>query len=166
MPKLPFKYPTDITDSRWALIKYIFPDEKPGGRPRTTEIRNAFNALLYMNRTGCQWSMLPKEYPPKSTTYGYFKQWTEEGVFEEVTIRLRQDVRVKAGRNKEPSAAIIDAQSQKTALASESVGYDVGKKVKGRKRHIAVDVLGLILVVIVHSAGIQDREGAKLVCQK
>ena len=116
-----------------------------------------------MNRTGYQWDMIPNEYPPKSTVYGYFQQWTEEGILEEISTDLRQNVRIAADRNAKPSAAIIDSQTQKTALHSESVGYDGGKNIKGRKRHTAVDVLGLIIVVIVHSAGIQERDGAKLV---
>jgi len=166
VPKVPVCYPTDISDDRWAWIEPMLPDEKPGGRPRETELRSVFNALLYMNRSGCQWAMLPKEYPPKSTVYGYFKEWSEGGYLEEIATELRQNVRIKAGRNAKPSAAIIDSQTQKTALVSESVGYDAGKKLKGRKRHIAVDVLGLILIIIVHSAGIQDRAGAKLVFQR
>jgi putative transposase len=157
------RYPSDLTDAQWHLIKPLIPDEKPGGRDRTTDMREVINAILYASRAGCQWRMLPTEFPPKSTVYGYFSQWRDEGVWDDMVRVLREQVRVDAERNKQPSAAIIDSQSVKTTGATEDVGYDGGKKIKGRKRHIAVDVLGLLLVVVVHSAHIQDRAGAQLV---
>jgi putative transposase len=115
-----------------------------------------------MTRTGCQWSMLPIEFPPRSTIHGYFSAWRDDGTWDEIVRLLREEIRMRAGRNKMPSASIIDSQTVKTASVSECVGYDGAKKTKGRKRHLAVDVLGLPLASVVHSAGIDERRGAKL----
>jgi putative transposase len=145
-------YPSDLTDKQWNLIKPHIPDAKEGGRPRTTDMRQVVNAIFYQLRTGCQWKYLPNDFPPRSTVYGYFVQWRDDGALDDLLRVLSGAVRVKAGRNSAPSAGIIDSQSVKTAGPSESVGYDGGKKVKGRKRHICVDVMGLLLCVIVHSA--------------
>ena len=157
------RYATDLTDKQWQLLAPHIPKEKEGGRPRTVEVREIINALCYLSRTGCQWRMLPREFPPKSTVYDYFKRWQKDGTLEEICRVLREQVRVKHHRNRKPSAAIMDSQTVKNASACFGVGYDGGKKTKCRKRHIAVDVLGLLLVIIVHSAGIQDRQGARLV---
>tara|TARA_B100001996_G_scaffold293554_1_gene233739 strand:- start:191 stop:967 length:777 start_codon:yes stop_codon:yes gene_type:complete len=159
-------YKTDLTDGQWRLIEPILPEAKPGGRPRSTNLREVINAIFYQLRTGCQWDMLPRSFPPKSTIYDYFSSWKHDGTFDEMGRILREQVRVQAGRNPTPTAAIVDSQTVKTAGPAEQVGYDGGKKIKGRKRHIAVDVLGLLLVVVVHSAGIQDRAGAKLLMQQ
>ena len=156
------RYRSDLTDNQWKLIEPILPGESPLGRPRTTELREVMNALRYMSRTGCQWEMLPSEFPARSTVFDYFKLWRDEGILDEIVVTLRESIRIKAGRNCEPSAAIIDSQSVKTTGSADDVGYDSGKKIKGRKRHLAVDVLGLLLMVVVHSAGIQDRAGATL----
>ncbi len=160
------RYRTDLTDPQWALIEPIIPAEKPGGRPRTTDMREVVNSCLYLSRSGCQWDLLPNEFPPKSTVYEYYSAWVKDGTLDEMVQKLREQVRVKAKRNNKPSAAIVDSQSVKTAGPAEEVGYDGGKKIKGRKRHIAVDVLGLLLCVVVHSAGIQERAGAKLLLTK
>jgi len=157
------RYSTDLTDKQWKIIEPLIPPEKEGGRPRITVMREVINACLYMSRTGCQWALLPNDFPPKSTVFEYYSQWSKDGTLDEMVRILREKVRVKAGRNPRPSAAIVDSQSVKTAGPALDIGYDGGKKIKGRKRHIAVDILGLLLVVVVHSAGIQERAGAKLV---
>jgi putative transposase len=160
------RYKTDLTDKQWATLKKAIPPEKSGGRPRTTDTREVMNALLYVLRTGCQWDLLPKCFPPKSTVYGYYSQWRDEGSWEDMMRLLREAVRKDAGRNDTPSAAIVDSQTVKNAGSAEDTGYDGGKKIKGRKRHIAVDILGLLLCVVVHSAGIQERAGAKLLMSR
>jgi len=129
-------------------------------------MREVVNACLYISRSGCQWGLLPNDFPPKSTVFEYYSQWATYGTFDEMVLTLSEKVRIRAGRNPRPSAAIIDSQSVKTAGPAMGTGYDGGKKIKGRKRHIAVDVLGLLLTVVVHSAGIQERAGAKLVMMK
>lgn len=159
-------YRSDLTDSQWQLIKPNLPPEKERGRPRTTDLREVVNALLYMLRTGCQWDMLPERFPPRSTVNGYFNAWKSDGTLDEINRVLRESVRVQEGRKRTPSAAIIDSQTSKTASVSESTGYDGAKKTKGRKRHIAVDVLGFLLAVVVHSAAIDERRGAKLLMQR
>lgn len=160
------KYRSDLTDSQWKLIKSHIPHEKDGGRSRTTDVREVVNALLYMNKTGCQWNMLPHDFPPKSTVHDYFQQWRDDGTLDEIARVLREKIRIKKHRNAKPSASVIDSQTVKITAACEQVGYDGNKKIKGRKRHIAVDVLGLILCVVVGSAGISDRAGAKLLTTK
>ena len=155
-------YPSDLTDKQWQLIAPHLPPEKEKGRPRKTDLREVVNALLYMSRTGCQWSMLPSDFPPRSTTHGYFSAWRDDGTLDEVSRVLREKIRIKAGRKRLPSAAVIDSQSAKNGLAIECVGFDSAKRIKGRKRHVAVDVLGLLLAVVVHSARIDERQGAKL----
>lgn len=157
------RYSTDLTDQQWAVIEPLIPPAKDGGRPRTTDMREVVNTCLYMLRTGCQWELIPNDFPPKSTVYEYYSQWAKDSTLDEMVRQLCVEVRVKAGRNPKPSAAIVDSQSVKTAGPALEVGYDGAKKIKGRKRHIAVDVLGLLLAVVVHSAGIQERAGAKLV---
>ena len=160
------KYKTDLTEKQWSIIKPLIPPAKEGGRPRTTDMREVVNACIYIALSGCQWQLIPNDFPPKSTVFEYYAHWAEDGTLDEIVRVLREEIRVKAGRNKQPSATIVDSQSVKTAGPGQEVGYDGGKKIKGRKRHIAVDVLGMLLVVIVHSAGIQDRAGAKLVMRK
>lgn len=159
-------YPSDLTDVQWNLIKPHLPPEKDRGRPRETDLREVINALMYMSRSGCQWSMLPDGFPPRSTVHDYFTAWRDDGTLDEIMRVLRETIRIKAGRNRLPSASIIDSQTTKTASVSESVGYDGAKKTKGRKRHLCVDVLGLPLAIIVHSAGIDERRGARLLMKQ
>jgi putative transposase len=157
-------YPDDLTDREWEYIKPLIPAAKPGGRDRKTDMRLTINAIFYVLRTGCQWRYLPREYPPWQTVYGYFRTWRITGVWERIHDRLRDQVREREGRQRQPTAAILDSQSVKTTDRGGSErGFDAGKQIFGRKRHILVDTLGLLLLVMVHSAGTQDRDGARTV---
>lgn len=159
-------YPTDLSDSEWLLLQPLLPSATPGGRPRTTDLRSVCNALFYWLATGCAWRMLPHDFPPHQTVYEYFRAWQRAGTWEHVNTTLRRQVRLAAGHDAEPSAAILDSQSAKTSAGGGESGYDAGKKVKGRKRHLVVDTLGLVLLVVVHVASIQDRDGAKRVLKQ
>lgn len=155
------KYPSDLTDSQWNHIKDLFPAPCATGRPRKVELREVVNALLYLLLTGCQWRFLPHDYPHWRTVYGYFKAWQSAGTWFRVHETLRSQVRLKAGKHKHPTAASADSQSVKTTAVPSSRGFDAGKKIQGRKRHILVDTLGLMIALCVTTACVQDRDGIK-----
>lgn len=156
-------YPTNVSNSQWQIISKSLDVE----RNRKYDLCEIVNAILYLVKTGCQWRMLPGDFPKWTIVYYYFSVWKKNGILEEIHESLVEKVRKKQGKNEEPSVGIIDAQSVKSTLvSSENKGFDAGKKIKGIKRHIIVDTLGLILAVVIQSASIQDRDGAISVIDK
>jgi transposase len=170
-PRRPYR--TDLSDARWALIEPMLSAWRAGRvglgiSPIQHGLREIVNAILYVNRTGIPWEYLPHDFPPYKTVHGYFALWEKEGVTEAIHDALRGKVREAAGRPAEPTAAILDAQTVKTSsnVPEHSQGIDAGKKIKGRKRHVATDVLGLLLVVLVTAASIQDTTGGRVVVEQ
>lgn len=158
-------YRTDLTNEQWKLLNPMLPPPASRRRKRKVDLREVCDAIFYLVHTGCQWRNLPHEFPAWQTVYGYFRRFKRSVLLEQINQRLRESVRLSEGRKRTPSAAIIDSQTVKTTEQGGQRGFDAGKKTNGRKRHILVDTIGLLLVV-VHSAGLQDRDGTKLVLAK
>jgi len=160
------RYASDLTDAEFALVEPRLPRPCRLGRPRSTDLRAVLDAIFYLLRTGCQWAMLPKGFPPKSTVFGYFRRWGQDGTLLGLYYGLLVLARQSAGRDPQPTAGIVDSQSVKTTESGGPRGFDAGKKINGRKRHVLVDTLGLLLRALVHPASVQDRDGLALLLRR
>jgi putative transposase len=159
-------YPTDLTDAEWCILGPLVPAPAPNGRPADYDRREIVNGILYVNRAGCAWRLLPHDFPPWPIVYHYYRQWSRDGTWERINDALRAKVRQAEGRHRRPSAAILDSQSVKMTDQPGVRGYDGGKQVTGRKRHLLVDTLGLLLMVVVTAANSSDQAGAKTVLER
>lgn len=159
-------YPTDLTDEQWAVVQPLLPLAKHGGRPRSVDLRLVLNTIFFLNKSGCQWAMLPKDLAARSTANDYFSAWKADGTWQAVMDALRRQLRVAVGHEPEPRKAAIDSQTVKGSEAGGPRGYDGGKKINGRKRHLIVDSLGLLLVVLVTPANLDDGTTAPEVLKR
>jgi putative transposase len=156
------RYPTDLSDDEWRLLEPYLPAPKWRGRPRLHSTREILNAVFYVLKSGCQWRMLPCEFPPWKTVFHYFRRWRLDGTWERLNRKIRERLRVRLGRDPQPSAGIVDSQSAKTTgVGGEQRGFDGGKQVRGRKRHILLDTEGMVIEARVHSAKVPDQDGIR-----
>ncbi len=160
------RYPSDLTDEEWSLVRQMIPSARRGGRPREVDVREILNGILYVLSSGCQWRYIPKDLPPRSTLHGYFQCWDDDGTWQRIHYQLYEKCREQQDRPASPTACVIDSQSVKSAEKGgahiDPKGYDAGKKISGKKRHILVDTQGLLMHALVHAADIQDRDGGVL----